>query len=211
MTTIQGKSRSAGRTARGLCIEENWISHLIYASGEIQTEANLKKIKKIGKGFYATTRQGKKHTQCGSCFLSQRSWAEAQSISITAIMWAVKCNKCKDKIKWKGKNQKALNNIKTILFKKKIKKYRSGGEFQAVKTKDQVLLEFRFLILWFQWGLGIEVLILTIRVRALIKRSERHQKGPWGTALLQSIHHRLVSSIYRKGCPRRLKTYLLDL
>lgn len=46
MTTIQGKSRSAGRTARGLCIEENWISHLICASAEIQTEANLEKKKK---------------------------------------------------------------------------------------------------------------------------------------------------------------------
>lgn len=210
MTTIQGKSRSAGRTARGLCIEENWISHLMCASAEIQTEANLKKKKKIGKGFYAIMCQRKKYTQCGSYFLSQRSWVGAGSISITAITWAVNCNKCKDKIKCKGKTQKSSNNITTILFKK-IKKYRDGGEFQAVKTKGQVLLEFRFLIPWFQWGLGIEVLILTMRARALIKRSERHQQGPWGTALFQFIHHRLVSSIYRKGCPRRLKTYLLDL
>uniref|UniRef100_A0A8C4UVS2 Uncharacterized protein n=1 Tax=Falco tinnunculus TaxID=100819 RepID=A0A8C4UVS2_FALTI len=34
--------RSTERMARGLCIEGNWISHLIYASGEIRTEADLK-------------------------------------------------------------------------------------------------------------------------------------------------------------------------
>lgn len=43
---------------RTLCIDRNWISHLICASGEIQTEADVKK----GKWFDSVTCQRKEST-----------------------------------------------------------------------------------------------------------------------------------------------------